>query len=123
MGVYATRSGGHVTQAGIADLTPGHRFMLMDEANGAPPLVFAEVIDDSVDISGRQLPVVKFGMLPWSAGKITSGTASKPIGSIPIGSTGRQAYDMKTKTGVLQIRTGAIGGRHNNSFNTTWKHS
>jgi hypothetical protein len=123
MAVGATLSGGHVTEAGISDLTPGHRFSLSDGANGAFPLVYAKLIDDSVFYSGRQLPVVNFGTLSWSSGQVTTATVSKSIGSIPIGTTGREGYDMRTKTNVRQILTGAIGGRGENSFSTTWKHS
>lgn len=123
MQVGVTRSGGFVTEAAISDLTAGHRFSLQVGANGAPAADYAEVVEDPLISGGVLLPVVNFGTLAWSAGNITIGTPAQAIGSLPIGSTGRQAHNLTTKANVLQIQTGAIGGPGNNSFSSSWKHS
>jgi hypothetical protein len=123
MEVGVTRSGGHVTQVAVGDLTPHHKFSLSDAANGAFGLLYTELIDDDLIDAGRELPVANFGTLSWSSGTITAGSTSTPIGSVPIGSTGREGYNMTSKTNVLQISTGAIGGTSKNAFTTTWKHA
>jgi hypothetical protein len=116
-------SGEYVAQALIADLTPHHRFTLQEGANGAFGLLFTDLGADTLSSEGTQAPVVNFGTLSWSNGTITEGSTSMPIGSIPIGTTGREGYNMTTKTGVVKIKTGAIGGTANNTFTSTWKHS
>lgn len=121
--VSATRSDGLVTQGTIADLTSGHKISLTAKAGGAPAAQYAALADAALHNGSSELRVANFGKITWTKGSITIGTAPQAIGSVPIGSTGREGYNLQTTTNVLQILTGAVSGSANNSFTTTWKHS
>jgi hypothetical protein len=102
------------TRASVQDLTAGHKFMFTRSGTGAAS--FRESVGDgAVQSSGKQLPVVNFGTIPFSAGAV----GGKPLGSV----TPKTAENMQTSTKVLQVLTGALTGTTKNAFTTTWKHS
>ena len=104
------------TTATIADLTAGHTFTLTKSGTGAASLEEAIIDDSLVNTStNKQLPMANFGKISFSAGAV----GGKPLGSV----TPKQAVNMQTGKGVLQILTGALTGTKKNAFLTTWKHS
>jgi Peptidase A4 family len=104
------------TTATIADLTAGHKFTFTKSGTGAAALEEL-IIDDALTntSTGKQLPVANFGKISFSSGAVSG----KPLGSV----TAKQAINMQTSKGVLQILTGALTGTKKNAFLTTWKHS
>lgn len=104
------------TKATIADLTAGHTFTFTKSGTGAAALEEL-IIDDALTSTstGKQLPVANFGQISFSSGAVSG----KPLGSV----TPKQAINMQTSKGVLQILTGALTGTKKNAFPTTWKHS
>ena len=103
------------TTATIADLTKGHTFTFTKSGKGAASL--QEQIGDIplVSSTGKQLPVVNFGKISFSAGAV----GGKALGSV----SPSEAVNMQTSKKVLQILTSAISGTGKNAFTTTWKHS
>ena len=102
------------TTATIADLTTGHTFKFTKSGTGGTAMDEA-IIDDALVSSTGQLPVVNFGKISFRKGAVNG----KAIGTV----SPSQAFNMQTKTGVLQILTGAITGTAKNAFLTTFKHS
>jgi hypothetical protein len=104
------------TTVTVADLTAGHTFKLTKSGKGAAALS-AAIIDDALvnKTTGKQFPVANFGKIAFSAAAVSG----KAIGSV----TPRTAVKMQTKTKVLQIQVGPIGGTKKNAFVTAWKHS
>jgi hypothetical protein len=103
------------TTATIADLTVGHTFTFTRSGTGGTSIDEAIIDSSLVNTSNQQLPVVNFGKISYSKGAV----GGKAIGSV----SPRQAVNMQTSHGVLQILTGAITGTAKNAFITTFKHS
>lgn len=103
------------TTATIADLTTGHTFKFTKSGTGGTALDEAIIDSALASSTGTQLPVVNFGKISFTKGAVSG----KAIGTV----SPRQAFNMQTSTGVLQILTGAITGIAKNAFLTTFKHS
>jgi Peptidase A4 family len=102
--------------ATISDLTKGRTFTFTKSATGGTAVAEAIIDDSLVNTStNKQLPVVNFGKISFSAGAVSG----KAIGSVKP----QAAINMQTAKGVLQILTGKITGSGKNAFTTTWKHS
>jgi hypothetical protein len=101
----------------VSDITPGHTFTFTKSGPGALSLQ-ETVMDDSVLLSGMQIPVANFGTIGFSAGTV----GGKALGAVP--STKARAFNMTTAAtpSVLEILTGGLTGIKKDSFVTTWKH-
>jgi hypothetical protein len=103
------------TMATIADTTKGHTFTLTKSGTGGTSFV-EDVYDDCLVRGTTQVGIADFGSISFTEAAVSG----KALGWVkPRGAP----YNMKTRTGIVQILTGALTGRTKNAFTTTWKHS